>query len=412
MGPDRYGVQPLRRGQALAAVTGPLRGTNRVFAPGVAERLVDDLRTTTITNSLGETHTLSSDTVEPTHLQMICAALWDGLPEDSRIISFQHLQEHGDIDRTLGNLCAGSITEVAAQHGLPTQELWNWLKAQFITELGTRGMVYEGISTTAGMANSVARELASRHLLKAEERAGSRWFELSHDRLIDPVRAGNRPWSTVEKATSQSRSAVLLRTAESALADGDLTLAERYGGEAIRFGGDRADPRIRAEAESFLAGIAVERNRLDEAEGRFRAAVATFDALGDAAAGGRVLARIGRLLLDRGQAANAVNDLATASSRLPGDVGVRTEHARALWLAGQAHAALAVLNTAISIEQDHAPARALRGTIQAEHGPAQAALMELDYAARLDPAVAARPEVVAARAYALRRLGRADPNSS
>jgi tetratricopeptide (TPR) repeat protein len=393
---DRYPVRPMRPGPALAAVIRPLDGTGCAFAPGVAERLVDDLRTVTITNSLGEQRTLTSEMIEPSHLQMICTALWEGLGDEARLISFDDLARHADIDRALGGYCSGVISEVAAQHGLPASTVWRWLKEQFITELGTRGTVYEGISATAGMENSVARELAAHHLLRDEERAGSRWYELLHDRLIEPIREGNR--TAVEEAVPQTRNAVFLRHAESALADGDLANAERYGLEAIRFGAERADPRIKAEAESFLARIAVERNRLAEAESRYRAAVATFDAIGDSRAGGRVLAALGRLLLGHGMAATAVDDLANASVRLPGDVAVRTYHARALTLAGEPTAAISVLNAAVTLQLDHVPALVLRGVLQAEHGSAAAARADLDYAERLDPTTAGLPEVTAARA--------------
>nr|MDT0664327.1 hypothetical protein [Micromonospora sp. DSM 115978] len=281
LGRARYSVQPLRREAALEAITRPLAGTGRSFGPGVAEGLVDDLRTTEITNSVGEIHTLFSDTVEPAHLQIVCSALWEALPDDVRIISNQHLQEHGNIDRTLANLCTRAVAEVATQQGIPEAELWEWLKRVFVTDLGTRGTVYEGISTTGGMANSVARALEERHILQAEERAGSRWYELLHDRLIEPVRRGNRPWSTGDDNGAHPSPEVYLRTAEGALADGDLVLAEKYAADAIRFGSVQADSRTRAEAESFLATIAVQRGLHDEAEDRYRTAAALFDSLQD-----------------------------------------------------------------------------------------------------------------------------------
>jgi len=39
----RFRLERLRRAEALAAVTGPLRGTGRSFAEGVAEQLVEEL---------------------------------------------------------------------------------------------------------------------------------------------------------------------------------------------------------------------------------------------------------------------------------------------------------------------------------------------------------------------------------
>jgi len=405
-GQEYYVVEPLRPDAALAAVTGPLHDTGRSFAPGVAERLVDDLRTYTLTNNLGETQPMTSEAVEPVHLQMVCAALWNGLPEDVLQISAEHVEAHADVRRALTRLCTNAVSEVAAHHGLPSSEVWTWLREQFITELGTRGVVYEGVSATAGMPNAVARELTRQHLLRVEERAGSRWYELLHDRLIEPVERGAQPWALLEEGGAQVRGAMFLRTAESALADGDLALAERYAAEAIRFGDDQTKPRTRAEAETFLAQIAAERGDLDEAAQRYRAAAASFDALGDIAAGGRVLGRLGRLLLDHGLASAAIDDLASASVRLPSDLDLRTDHARALWQAGLPQAALGVLNSALAIALDHAPALVLRGIIGAAHSSPAGALKDLDYAVRLKYEWSERPEIISARARAKSRLAR------
>jgi hypothetical protein len=402
-GRARYPVLPLRRGAALEAVTRPVAGTGRTFAPGVAEKLVDDLRTTTIMNSVGEAREVVTDTVEPAHLQIVCAALWEALPAAASVISFQHLQEHGDVDRTLAGFCGRAVAEVAAAHGMPESDLWEWLKRTFITDHGTRGTVYEGISVTGGIPNSVARALADRHLLRAEDRAGSRWYELLHDRLIDPIRRGNRPWSAVAEPAPHPSPAVYLRTAESALADGDLALAERYASDAIRFGGERADPRTRAEAESFLAAIAGARGREDEAQDRFRTAAAQFDALGDQVAVGRVLAKLGRFLLARRRYPDAANALQAAAARQAGDVDLRVDQARALWHAGGAQAAMGVLNAALMIAAGHVEALVLRGQIAAELGDSAAALADLNSAVRLRPAVAAQPEVIAARRRARSR---------
>ncbi|MGF7236415.1 MAG: tetratricopeptide repeat protein [Frankia sp.] len=407
-GRRRYAVAPLRPEAALRAVTNPLAGTGRSFAPGVAEKLVEDLRTETITNSLGETQFLVADTIEPAHLQLVCSTLWTSLPEPTSVISFQHLQDHGNIEHTLGAFCGRAVAEVATQHGMPESDLWEWLKRNFITDLGRRGTVYEGISTTGGMPNSVGRALEEHHILRAEDRAGSRWYELTHDRLIDPVRRGNRPWAVEDGAAANPSPAVYLRTAETALADGDLALADRYASDAIRLGGEQADPRTRAEAESFLAGTAAQRGRDDEAEDRFGSAAALFDTLSDQTAVGRVQAKLGRFLASRGRFAAAVAELQAASERLPGETALRVELADATWRAGQPRAAIGVLGTALTIAPDDTAALLLRGRIKAEVGDPTDALADLDNAVRLAPALDGAPEVVAARELIRTRSRRAE----
>src|SRR5262249_18019014 len=36
--------------------------------------------------------------------------------------------------------------------------------------------------------------LVTKHLVRAEQRRGATWYELSHDRLIDPARDDNKRW--------------------------------------------------------------------------------------------------------------------------------------------------------------------------------------------------------------------------
>ena len=42
-----------------------------------------------------------------------------------------------------------------------------------------------------GLPNEAVEELEDRHLIRPEWRAGARWYELTHDRLIEPIRASN-----------------------------------------------------------------------------------------------------------------------------------------------------------------------------------------------------------------------------
>jgi DNA-binding GntR family transcriptional regulator len=72
--------------------------------------------------------------------------------------------------------------------------------------------------------NAVVRALEDRHVLRAEQRSGSRWYELQHDRLIGPLR--------------QADSTESLQAAEAALAISDLATARHQTEEAQRLRGD------------------------------------------------------------------------------------------------------------------------------------------------------------------------------
>ena len=51
-----------------------------------------------------------------------------------------------------------------------------------------------GQEESQGLSNRAIRLLEDTHLIRAEKRLGATWFELSHDRLIQPVRKNNAAW--------------------------------------------------------------------------------------------------------------------------------------------------------------------------------------------------------------------------
>src|SRR5690606_31393647 len=55
------------------------------------------------------------------------------------------------------------------------------------------------------------------HLIRAEERLGARWYELAHDRLIEPVRLSNQTWRESQRRRRAVRRAVLVLLAVAGL---------------------------------------------------------------------------------------------------------------------------------------------------------------------------------------------------
>ena len=53
--------------------------------------------------------------------------------------------------------------------------------------------------TTGGLPNKVVDILQQKYLIRQEWRSGSRWYELTHDRLIEPIRESNREWKQKKK---------------------------------------------------------------------------------------------------------------------------------------------------------------------------------------------------------------------
>jgi hypothetical protein len=51
-----------------------------------------------------------------------------------------------------------------------------------------------GETQTAGLPNEVVRSLADQYLLRAEMRAGGVWYELVHDRFVEPILQASEHW--------------------------------------------------------------------------------------------------------------------------------------------------------------------------------------------------------------------------
>lgn len=386
-------VKQLSFDRALEAVTGPIDGTDRCFTVGAAEKLVTDLLPHSDATAEDGGRSAGFNQVEPALLQVVCARLWESLPTDVETITEREVLRYGDTDAALAIHCGRIIATVAENNDMRAARLRSWLVRTFITEHGTRGTAYEGMTDTAGAPNAVARALEDRHLLSAERRSGSRWYQLLSDRLIEPLRA------SADERPPQAEFAELLQSAERTLALGEMDLAERYVRKALRTLPE-TDLRQRGEAESLLGNLAYERGKPGDAETHYRTAAKLLEAVRDTEAVASQLAAVGQTLLAQGQPADAVQQLAAAVDRIPHDLVVQTELGWALWELGQARAAVDVLTGVLAIDGGNPYALRARGEILADLGNARDALRDLDRVEQHD-----QPSTRAARVLARAELG-------
>jgi SOS-response transcriptional repressor LexA len=183
----RFRLERLRQEAALAAVTGPLRATGRPFAPGVAEQLVEELLKVRVEIAAGYTVTVTGEFVEPLQLQIVCQNLWWGLPLDVTVITQDHLQAFGDVNQALSRFYERSIERAAQEAGVKEEDLRAWFAHTLITPAGTRGTICRGREETGGIPNAAVDVFQNLHLIRGEWRAGARWYELTHDRFIEPI---------------------------------------------------------------------------------------------------------------------------------------------------------------------------------------------------------------------------------
>jgi WD40 repeat protein len=214
----RFHLEPLGREAAIAAVKLPVRNTRRSFAEGVAEELVDKLLLMRVDVGGGEIKEVRGRLVEPLHLQLVCQSLWDDLDADDTVITKEHLRTLGDVDQVLGQLYDNAVRAASTAGGISEKRLRRRIESDFITPAGTRGIVYVGDEADGTGFRKAVDELERQHLIRAEWRAGADWHELTHDRLIQPIRASNARYRAF--AARRVRRLVAIALAVAAIAGG------------------------------------------------------------------------------------------------------------------------------------------------------------------------------------------------
>ncbi|PDW03664.1 NACHT and WD repeat domain-containing protein [Candidatus Viridilinea mediisalina] len=238
-----YRLDLLTPNQALQAIQAPAQLGGGDFSTAAAQRLVDDLRQTTVQRPDGTSETILGNAIEPVQLQVVCFRLWErksasagsgqqeagsvsaqepeGDPSSQTILPPSHttwergpgaedypappaiqsihidltdLEAAGSVDEALASYYAERVAAAGQVATTNERSVRAWLEQELISSDGMRGQVLRQAETTAGMPNAAIQVLVDAHLLRAEERRGAIWYELAHDRLIVPVRNSNAAW--------------------------------------------------------------------------------------------------------------------------------------------------------------------------------------------------------------------------
>jgi hypothetical protein len=191
----RFHLEPLSEQAALSAIRRPVEErTRRSFAEGAPEKLVEELLMMRVDVG-GEVKEVPGRYVEPLHLQLVCESVWQDLRPEETVITEEDVRTYGDIDQVLGELYEVAVRAASASAHMREGRLRKRIESDFITPSGTRAPFF--VDETAdgkGTAEAVA-ELERRHLIRAKEwRPGARLYELTHDRLIEPIRTSNEAY--------------------------------------------------------------------------------------------------------------------------------------------------------------------------------------------------------------------------
>ncbi|HSS47404.1 MAG TPA: hypothetical protein VLX28_00525, partial [Thermoanaerobaculia bacterium] len=204
----RFRLELLSPEAARQAAVEPARAAGIAFRDATADRLVAELRVLRLQAGDGSLREASGPFVEPVHLQVVCRRLWDRLPPEAEAIGEEALAGEGSVDQALTRYYAEQVAAAAQAAGAPERTVRRWIGESLITAQGLRGQVLREPESTEGLDNRAVQALVDAHLVRAEERRGAVWYELAHDRLVEPVRADNATWLEAHLSTLERQAAL------------------------------------------------------------------------------------------------------------------------------------------------------------------------------------------------------------
>ena len=184
---NTYRLELLGPSEARLAIQKPAEGADVEFEDDAAKGLVDDLRRVRVER--GATTTLElGPSVEPVQLQVVCAQLWEHLDPDATVIRSGNVEAIGNVNEALAGYYASEVAAVAGDTHVKERVIRDWFEDDLISDDGFRTQTREGPS---GKSDEVLSELEDAHLIRADRRRGAQWYELTHDRFVEPIRASN-----------------------------------------------------------------------------------------------------------------------------------------------------------------------------------------------------------------------------
>lgn len=201
---SRYRLDLLSPETARDAIRGPTEERGVEFCNEAVDLLVEDLRKTKQMDYEGAATEVPGPVVEPVYLQVVCHRLWEalekrGFARDQRnrpIITLEDVKQTGDVAAALRGYYADVVSQVSLATGADERRIRQWVGNQLITGSRFRNQVMRQGRRTHGLDEKLISKLSDSYLLRTERRPGRGvvWYELAHDRLVDPVLEDNSEW--------------------------------------------------------------------------------------------------------------------------------------------------------------------------------------------------------------------------
>jgi tetratricopeptide (TPR) repeat protein len=398
---------PLAPADALAAVTTPLAGTGRAFAPGAAEELVAALGMA----SAGE-NDYDGLAVQPLLLQLTCERLWSGLSSGDGVITPELVHDGGDIQKALRHFYDWAVRVTHQTTGVAEDQLRGWVEYAFVDSRGAPRSAPRQAGLVDGMVHEVVDALVERRFLAFERPSRRTLCHLTLKAMAPAVHEVNRMWRnrSAPGALDYTPTAVApgdyAAAARDAFAEGDLSHAQSLAVLAAERFRRSGDERQLAHALLLRGDIACARGDLGHAQENFQEALSRFSVLQDRDQTARTLSALGEIRAREGDYQRAEQFQQLAVDTLPTDVTALVGLGYAQWYGGSPANAEATFTQALAWDPRATLAMAGRGQVRAEMREYKAALADLDQVSPSGLSPGEEADVRSARALALAGLGR------
>jgi tetratricopeptide (TPR) repeat protein len=241
---NRFRLDLLRREGAEDAIRRSVEGAGRGFALEALRQLVADLAKMQVQQPDGEFRAETGPYIEPLHLQVTCRELWERMPASQVMIGKEDVTSFGDVTAALATYYASAVGKVAGTDDRMERNIRRWFGEELIAR-GIRVQRLREPKESGGLDNALIEKLIDAHLVRGEMRASATWYELAHDRLIEPVLRDNQEWFAAHLSTVEQRALQWEREGEPEgllLTGAQLKAAQRWAatpGRAVTQGESR-----------------------------------------------------------------------------------------------------------------------------------------------------------------------------
>lgn len=190
----RFRLDLLNRNKALEAIERPAACAGVVFEGEASQLVCDSLSEIRVLDRTEGVVTKQGNYVEAVQLQVVCSELYDTFGLKNRRITKGDVESLGPIDNALGRFYASKVNAAAIHASFSESALRNWIEERLITPQNLREQVMDGSPALQEIRLQCIEDLVNAYVLREEPRRNARWFELAHDRLVNPIKADNARW--------------------------------------------------------------------------------------------------------------------------------------------------------------------------------------------------------------------------